>query len=474
MEYIYGCLAVLAAVLFFAGEWKYAEKGKGIGYGAGKWLYQIFERYAKKSEEHSLQYRKIQVAPQKELRRQVEQKGIELFRKSLLVFFCIQLVGMAVCLYEKQEQSQIRLQREDYGGEEKEYELSVALENRTTQQLNVTVSPRQYSEEQLEKLFQKGFSEGWKQVLGENSSFEQVTKPLQMVTELEAGPLEVRWWWEDEEYILENGELNYEEIGEEARVTLYLELKYGEDIRQQCRALVLRTPIHNNQQLLLQNLEKKIVLYDQKNLQEPEVSIPAHLLGTTLKTQESSFKGYFLFLAFLLPLLFWLKWNQDMHQQLEERRRQLLREYPEFINKLVLYLGAGMTLKHCFLQLYQEYQQRKKEGEKCYLYEEIGVMVQELNAGVSEPRCYEQWGRQLGEPVYIKLCHLLIQNLSKGSEGLLVLLQQEMQQALREKRESARRYGEEAGTKLLFPMLLLLVAVMVIVMAPAILNFSMG
>ena len=43
---------------------------------------------------------------------------------------------------------------------------------------------------------------------------------------------------------------------------------------------------------------------------------------------------------------------------------------------------------------------------------------------------------------------------------------------LRSGKHAAKRYGEEAGTKLLFPMMLMLGIVMVILLVPAVLAFQ--
>jgi hypothetical protein len=52
------------------------------------------------------------------------------------------------------------------------------------------------------------------------------------------------------------------------------------------------------------------------------------------------------------------------------------------------------------------------------------------------------------------------------------MLAQEADMALEERLSRARRLGEEAGTKLLFPMMLMLVVVMVLILLPAISGFG--
>ena len=68
---------------------------------------------------------------------------------------------------------------------------------------------------------------------------------------------------------------------------------------------------------------------------------------------------------------------------------------------------------------------------------------------------------------YMKLSSLLEQNRRTGTKNLVQLLEQEMTSAWEEQKHTARRLGEEAGTRLLAPLFLMLVVVMVIIMVPA-------
>ena len=52
------------------------------------------------------------------------------------------------------------------------------------------------------------------------------------------------------------------------------------------------------------------------------------------------------------------------------------------------------------------------------------------------------------------------------------LLEQEAETALEERRAMARKLGEEAGTKMLLPLILMLGIVIAIIMVPAIQSFN--
>ena len=84
-----------------------------------------------------------------------------------------------------------------------------------------------------------------------------------------------------------------------------------------------------------------------------------------------------------------------------------------------------------------------------------------------ESESYERFGRRCGVQEYIRLGALLSQNLRKVTKGLNDLLYLEMVQSFEERKARAKRLGEEAGTKLLMPMFLMLGVVLVIVVVPA-------
>lgn len=89
-----------------------------------------------------------------------------------------------------------------------------------------------------------------------------------------------------------------------------------------------------------------------------------------------------------------------------------------------------------------------------------------------EGKAYEEFGKRCGIPSYMKLAALLEQNRKNGSKRLRDTLRVEMAEAFEQRKHQARRLGEEAGTKLLLPLFLLLAVVMVMVALPALMEFK--
>jgi len=66
----------------------------------------------------------------------------------------------------------------------------------------------------------------------------------------------------------------------------------------------------------------------------------------------------------------------------------------------------------------------------------------------------------------------LEQNRKSGTRNLRTLLELELADAWEQRKNLARKLGEEAGTKLLLPLFLMLGIVMVIIMVPAMMSMA--
>ena len=98
--------------------------------------------------------------------------------------------------------------------------------------------------------------------------------------------------------------------------------------------------------------------------------------------------------------------------------------------------------------------------------------LREMESGVSEALAYEGFGRRCRLQSYLKLGTLLGQNLRKGTKNLAGLLQEESREAFEDRKALAKRMGEECESKLLFPMLMMLLTVLILIMYPAVVSFQ--
>ena len=102
----------------------------------------------------------------------------------------------------------------------------------------------------------------------------------------------------------------------------------------------------------------------------------------------------------------------------------------------------------------------------------MAMTLREMNYGISEIKAYENFGKRCGSQNYMRLAELLIQQVKRGARGMNQLLMQEVTESEIIWRENSRKKAEEAGTKLLLPMVLLMTVVFAVLMIPAFLSIS--
>ena len=152
--------------------------------------------------------------------------------------------------------------------------------------------------------------------------------------------------------------------------------------------------------------------------------------------------------------------GREEQVQLQKRYEELLMDYPGLIMKFTLLVQAGMTVRKAFQKISLDYGRKRKRNPRP-AYEEIRIVCYEM----------ERFGERCGQAKYKTFATLLIQNLQKGSRQMADMLERESTEAWEERKRKARVLGEAAATKLLVPMIMMLIVVMAIVMIPAFMSF---
>ena len=120
---------------------------------------------------------------------------------------------------------------------------------------------------------------------------------------------------------------------------------------------------------------------------------------------------------------------------------------------------------------YEMAQKQGKQKERA-AYEEMRRTYYQMQSGMAEGEAYQEFGRRCRLQPYLKLSGLLEQNRRSGTKNMRSILQAEMTDALEQRKNLARRLGEEAGTRLLMPLFLMLGIIMVMIMVPAMMTMG--
>ncbi len=134
-----------------------------------------------------------------------------------------------------------------------------------------------------------------------------------------------------------------------------------------------------------------------------------------------------------------------------------------------------MTTRMAWHKIVEDYNRKRQSGSIGVrpAYDEMYEADCNMQAGISEAAAYERFGKKCDTREYMKLASLLQTNIKKGTSQLRVLLEHEVNESFEKRKNIAKIKGEEATTKLLFPMLLMLGVVMAIIMIPAVMKFNM-
>ena len=178
---------------------------------------------------------------------------------------------------------------------------------------------------------------------------------------------------------------------------------------------------------------------------------------------------YLFLMSIAVIIIFPYRLRQAVKSKNIARNNQMLIDYPDFVNRFALLIGAGSSMRSAFERLVNDYKKRCADNEDVfrYLYEELNLVVRELYNGVNEAQVYENFGNRVRLLSYMKFCTMLVQNLRKGNRYILEQLNMTAIDAYESKRDNIKRLGEEASSKLLLPMILEFVIVLVIIMYPA-------
>lgn len=383
----------------------------------------------------------------------------------LAVFFIFNLISGIYCLYRQitPEEKENIIVRDDYGGKENTYELILEKDGKLCE-YTMAVFPVEYTAEEVLEKAEDIYKWLETVVQGENPDLQHISKDLYFPECDEDGVFEIKWDSDNPLLVTRDGRLVKENINDNDRVTVFAKISYLDYSFEKEFTLCLESDNGENMLakagLLLDELEKES--RNSKTLELPE-SIQGVNVDMAQKKDCVSEKIMLTGVVFCGCILF--AGRERLRNAGKKRDRYLQGRYPAFVNRLFLLLGTGMTIKNALLH----YTDEAENGD--ILSQEIEYTLNQIKAGVNEISAYEELGHRLLLPEYIRLMNQIAHNLKRGNSDLLNCMEDEVRTVLINRKEYAKKIGEEASSKLLFPMIILMLITMVIVMAPALFGF---
>ena len=462
-----------------------------------------------------------------------------------------------------------RLPRSGYGGSKQYITLEVSgLTEDTSVPLDITVSPKRYTEEEANAVFREIYDQLEELVVAEGESFANLQHDLRLMTKLPKYGVQLSWdfypeldpalaagsvpldadalaevagegemplgddapaealaegevsmdvdapaeaaaedadataiamaeqreaaraYYRKYRHLMDSdGTLHNETLAPGTVVTGYLSLIMSTDIvptSTDGETKYLKTQYHSapyriyvgivpralsRYESLLLQLQQAITTEDEDSLGENMLSLPTEIDGQRIYYREHEDRSYLLLplLGVIAAMAIYMRQGQARRTEKKQREALLMLDYSELVSKLMVYIGAGLTVRNALETISQHFDALIARGikEDRPLYQELRTMVIQFRRNMPESEIYLSFGRRVNLKPYTKLVSLIEQNRMNGARNLRAMLELEMEDAFDQRKTTARRLGEEAGTKLLLPLFIMLGIVMIIVIVPA-------
>ena len=369
-----------------------------------------------------------------------------------------------------------RIERRSYGEGEMTVPVDLYSDGKLFQKDKIiTVAEKHYTEQEADRVFKEVETELGSSILGENQSADHIDRDLTLPDSSEHYPVSIEWSVGDYDVLDNDGHIQrdfHDETGRTVELTASLSYEnYHEDFSFFVKVYPLLLAPEDR---LSYEIDRTINRYASET-----ISADAQVLPDTVEGHSLTYKRslphtwiYVLIMTVFAAFLVYTGKDHDLKKEVGKREREMLLDYPEVVSKLTLLIGAGLTLRSAFEKVAMDYKNRTY-GRQSFACEEMLITVYRMRSGVSEYEAYLDFGKRCAVKRYTKLGALFSQNIKKGSLGLLPELEKEVHDAFEERKANARKRGEEAGTMLLLPMALMLSVVMIIVIVPAFLSFTM-
>jgi tight adherence protein C len=341
------------------------------------------------------------------------------------------------------------------------------------EEITLEVKEAEYDTQELERKFAYGKQYIDKKVLGNNVNADEIRTNLNFVTGIPETKIRVSWETNNIKLIDKDGTVYNKSLLNSELVEVTATLSYKDTKELYTMFFKVFPKEYTKEELVRIRLQEILREEDINSKKETVFKLPNSIdeQKVTWAEKEDHTTAILFIFGTLAGVLIFIIMDQNLISLVDKRNKEMLMDYPEIINKFTLLVGAGMSLSNAWIKIAKDY--KEKIAKKRFAYEEINITASELMLGTSEVIAYERFGRRVKLLPYLRFSSLIAQNVKKGSGELLNQLELEAAEAFEERKELAKRLGEEAATKLLIPMVLMLLIVLSIIMVPVMLSFGL-
>lgn len=406
---------------------------------------------------------------------QPEELCKDYYRKkiSLLIkVFCVGIWLILMMIAEHTDEVLVDnnlLKRGAKGENSQQVILEIRSQKNEVAEITYDVPAQFYTKSEIAEHVERFSGECERLICGENENLQQVHTDLLLSESYDTYPMEFEWETSNYALINDDGSVNNEKLEEKETVELTACMVYEETIYEHTFTVCVIPPRLTAAQRWKKQVLEAISKADEQQRYTSTFRLPETVGQTEVTYVVPKSEDWKVLLALLPIVMFavYLAKDRDLEKETEIQKRRMNLKYPEFVSKFELLLGAGLSVRNVFERLAGD----KALGKE--LSEQLDLLVRDMKNGMSMKGALDRFGKRTENPLYMKFSALLIQNMKKGTDDLSEQLSKESSEAFLLRKQHARQLGEEAGTKLLFPMILMLAVVMAVLIIPAFLSFQL-
>lgn len=392
----------------------------------------------------------------------------------IVVFVCI----VSITLGMKEESNRVISKPEYYDGS-KNMDIVVDIDNTKgdlsdeekeviKENISITVETSKMTKESFDKLVDEVVEYIYEELPGDNDSVNEIIHPINMVTTYPSNSeVSITWITDEEGYIDSRGNITeVPKAGDEVVELLAIIGCHGYETMVSINICILQRDLSGVE--LLKEFIKISVDEQNKDTENKTIELPDEIAGIKLTypvKKDDTRLVLFMLLGIGGAIVVVFGRDYEIKKRAQKVRQSMEREYPHIVAKLTLLMKAGMNITRAWRKL-------SSDGGGCdygddNIYELMGMSVKEMDSGISVSECVRSFAIKTQCEPYIRLSTYINQNMSKGTGAILDILELEMLKASSERKNEILRAGEKASTKMVFPMMLLLMIVLAITIIPA-------
>jgi hypothetical protein len=375
------------------------------------------------------------------------------------------------------------LQRPEFGAAVKSVPVEVQIKYKdyiVSKNITVDVKPKALSMKEERKLLEDYSSRLSGLILGDNKDLNHINKPLNLIERDPATGITINWISDKPELIGEDGNVDLISASNSQYVNLHAELALDDS------ALVRTYKLKIDPNAEKEDFESSMLgrfrnsmdkLAESKDTEY--MNLPVELDGG-IKLRwyygRENNSSLLVFLFVFLVMIVYFKRYDRVKRELKAAEESVIRDLPEFINKLVLLLNAGLVVSTAFSKIVEDYVSFYGTGSKAtgrqrkYLYDELAEIQSRINqTNVSLIKELKEFSQRSGVRELVRLTAVISDNWNKGS-ALAEKLEEESELLWVRRKKRAEEKGKIAETKLTFPLVILLLVLIMITIAPAMLD----